>query len=79
MHPNNLSFTIKLENNNKLNFLDLNISKANYEFTFKIYQKNKNDLSIHVSSHHPPEQKLAAYNSFTHRLLTTSMTNIDYN
>lgn len=76
----NLSFTLEEENNNTLNFLDITITKQNGYLKFKIYRKPTcTDQTIHADSHHPYPQKLAAYNSFVHRLITIPMDPNDYN
>lgn len=75
-----IKFTLEEEKNNSLNFLDLTISKQDNHFTFKIYRKPTcTDQTIHADSHHPYSQKVAAYNSFVHRLLTVPMKSSDYN
>ena len=35
-----MQFTLKIEENNSINFLDLTIYKSNNEFKYKIYKKS---------------------------------------
>lgn len=76
----NIKFTLEVEDNNSINFLDLNIMKKDNRLKFNIYRKpTMTDQTIHASSHHPQSQKYAAYNSYVHRLLTIPMDQVDYN
>lgn len=61
----NLKFTSELEQNNSLNYVDLTITKANQTFDFVILYTNltQTNLTIHATSHHHMNHKLAAYNS----------------
>ena len=73
-----IQFTSETENNSRLNFLDLTVIKANNGFKYQIYRKpTTTDITIHADSHHPNSQKMAAYNSFIHRLVTIPMETID--
>ena len=76
---NKIRFTLELEKNNSINFLDLTITKVNNKFTYKIYRKlTTTSTTIHAESYHPQAQKMAAYNSFVHRLLNTPLDEEDY-
>lgn len=79
IHPN-LKFTIELEQNNSLNFLDITLTKINNSFSFKIFRKpTATDTTINATSHHPQSHKLAAYNSFVNRLLTVPLNTENFN
>ena len=46
---------------------------------FNIYRKpTATNHTIHADSHHPYSQKMAAYNSLIHRLLTAPLDNNDF-
>ena len=46
---------------------------------FNIYRKpTTTDTTIHADSHHPYSQKMVAYNSFIHRLLTIPLDDNDF-
>ena len=69
-----------LETDNRLNFLDLTVIRHIDNLKFKIYRKpTTTDVTIHADSHHPFSQKIAAYNSFIHRLLTIPHDIEDFN
>ena len=76
----NIQFTLELEKEDSINFLDLNIRKSqDNNLSFKTYRKpTATDATIHINSHHPYAQKMAAYNSFVYRLLTIPMNKIDF-
>lgn len=70
----NIKFTIELETNNSINFLDLTIQKLNNKFDFSIYRKPTcTDITIHNSSAHPYKHKLSVFNSLIHRLTNIPM------
>lgn len=74
-----LKFTMEPEQTNKLNFLDLTLTKTNSKFDYSIYRKpTTTDQTIHSSSYHPQSHKLAAYNSMVHRLLSTPLSESNY-
>ena len=74
-----MKFTIEVEYNNELNFLDLTLIKRINKLRYKIYRKpTSTDMVIHASSYHPYVQKIAAFNSLTHRLATIPMERNDY-
>ena len=75
----NIQFTVEHENNKRINFLDLTIIKNFNHLEFKIYRKlTTTDTTIHAKSFHPYHQKMAAYNSFIHRLINTPLNHSDY-
>lgn len=78
IHPN-IKFTIEEEINNSINFLDLQISKINHKHEFSIFHKpSHTDITIHSSSTHPIQHKLAAFHSMVHRLLNIPMSPSNY-
>jgi len=78
LHPK-LQFTLEEETNKSINFLDLTIFKRQNGLGFKIYRKpTTTNQTIHATSHHPYSQKMAAYNSFVHRLLSVPLEPEDY-
>ena len=78
IHPN-IKFTLELENEHSLNFLDLMIQNINNHLKFKIYRKpTTTDITIHASSFHPFAQKMASFNSFVNRLLKIPLEPEDY-
>ena len=53
VHPN-IKFTMELESNNSINFLDLTLKKFNNRHQFSIYHKpSQTDITIHSSFFHP--------------------------
>ncbi len=67
---NKIKFTVEEETNNKLNYLDLTISKTTTKLEFSIYRKpTQTNLIIPNNSNHPPQQKMAAFNSLIYRML----------
>lgn len=65
----NIKFTHELHHEGTLPFLDLNINLHANKLSFNIYRKpTTTDHLIPFFSNHPLEHKLAAFNSFFHRL-----------
>ena len=63
------------ETNNKINYLDITISKATPILEFDIYRKpTQTNLIIPNYSNHPPQQKMAAFNSLIYRMLRIPLT-----
>ncbi|KAL3283515.1 hypothetical protein HHI36_006654 [Cryptolaemus montrouzieri] len=78
LHPK-IKFTSEIEQNNSINFLDLTITRSNNKHQFLIYHKpSHTDITIHYTSAHPYQHKVAAFNSYIHRLLNTPMSNDNY-
>ena len=76
----NIKFTIEIEQDHSINFLDLTISIKNNKHDFKIFHKpSYTDITIHNTSNHPFSHKISAYNSFVHRLINTPMSEENYN
>ena len=72
----NIKFTVEIEQTQSINFLDLNISRTEGGFSFKIYRKpTTTDTTIPFDSYSPIEHKLAAYRSLIHRAFTIPISN----
>ena len=75
----NIKFTMELESNNSINFLDLTLKKFNNRHQFSIYHKpSHTDITIHSSSCYPYQHKMTAYNSMIHRLINIPMCEDEY-
>jgi hypothetical protein len=69
-----LAFTLEREQDGKLKFLDLTITKGASELTFEIFRKpTTTDTIIPNDSCHPLEQKLAATRYFANRIHTYNL------
>lgn len=65
----NVRFTVELEHDRSLNFLDLSIERSDNKLNLGIYRKPTTTSNvIHFTSHHPLQHKLAAFRFFFHRL-----------
>lgn len=71
-----IKFTTEIEQNNKLNFLNLSITNTNNYFTFEIFRKptNKN-IIIPNSSNHSYSQKLSSLHYHLQNLLNLPIEN----
>ena len=66
-----INFTLEIENNKSLNFLDLTISINNSIHEFSIYRKpSQTDTIIPFNSSHAWSHKLAFFHCMIHRLLS---------
>ena len=75
----NIQFTLETEHDNTINFLDLTLTRRMDTLKFNIYRKpTATSHTIHADSHHPYSQKVVAYNSLIHRLLTVPLDNNDF-
>ena len=75
-----IKFTQELETQDRLNFLDFTIYKADTNLEYGIFRKpTTTNIVINASSFHPMQYKLASFNSFIHRLLTTPLNENRYN
>jgi hypothetical protein len=64
-----IKFIIEEELNNKINFLDISITKTHTKLQLGIYRKHTTtDLLIHNDSCHPHEHKKAAINFLINRM-----------
>ncbi|XP_018305550.1 uncharacterized protein [Mycetomoellerius zeteki] len=72
-HPN-IHFTIDVEENEELPFLDVLVSKkADGTLGHQVYRKpTHTDRYLYAESHHHPAQKQSAINSLVHRAFTIS-------
>ena len=78
----NIQFTMELEHENTINYLDLTISKNHdtNQLTFEIYRKpTATDTIIHATSNHPQQHKIAAIRHLITRLEHTPLTKKGYN
>jgi hypothetical protein len=65
IHPK-LKFNLETKMQNKLNYLDITISKQKVKLTFGIYKRpTTTDTIIHSNSCHPNEHKVEAINYLT--------------
>jgi hypothetical protein len=79
VHPN-LNYTLEIETNNQLNFLDTTITRTNENFKFSIYRKpTYRDVIIAYNSCPPTQHKIAALRYFTNRLNTFPIEQADKN
>jgi len=63
----NLQFKPSTENNNCINFLDLNIIRTSHNLNLGIHRKETcTDTTIHSTSNHPYEHRMAAYRFYIH-------------
>jgi hypothetical protein len=66
-----IKFTVEVEVDSKLPFLDILISRNNGILDFNVYRKpTQVDRFIDNNSFHPKEHKLAAFHSMVYRMLT---------
>lgn len=77
-HLNNqhsdIKFTMEIENNGSLPFLDVLVSRnPDGSIAHSVYRKpTHTDRYLHASSHHHPSQKLSVINSLVHRAFSVS-------
>ena len=70
----NINFTIELEQNKNINFLDLQISHDNSNFNINIYRKpTQTDTIVPFDSHHHQSHKMAAIKCYLHRATSIPM------
>ena len=75
----NIQFTLEIQINNKLNFLDLTVSIINNKFDFSIYRKpTQTDAIIPHDSNHPYSQKISFFNSIFYRLERIPLNKTNY-
>jgi hypothetical protein len=78
-HANNvdkhLEFELSTEENNLINYIDLSIYRNSGNIEMGIPSKpTSTDTTIHFSSNHPYEHKIAAFNYYISRVLTLPIT-----
>lgn len=69
-----IEFTMEVEENGCIPYLDLMISKNNKKLEFNIYRKEP----IPTCSYHDPSHKAAAFHSMFHRLLNVPMSHENF-
>jgi hypothetical protein len=70
-----LEFTHTTEVNNTITYLDLNIQRNTQNLLLSIYRKpTQTDTTIHYTSNHPIQHKMAAYKAYIYRMLTFPIT-----
>ena len=75
-----IKFTMEMEVNKSINFLDIKIRSINNKFKFNIYRKETfTDVIIPANSNHPLNIKLSVFHSYLDRLLRIPMDPIDHN
>jgi hypothetical protein len=76
-----IQFTSEVEEEGKIPFLDLSVSRTREEgIEFDIYRKpTDNQLFIRSDSYHHPSHKHAAFHSMFFRLFNTPMSNANFN
>lgn len=83
-HINNIhqsvKFTMELEENNILNFLDIKIIRRNNMLKFGIFRKSTNtNRFITIDSFHHITHKQAAFHSMAHRLFNIPLEETEFN
>jgi hypothetical protein len=75
IHPH-LKFEPTREEYNTITYLDLTINRHTHHLEIGIHRKpTQTDTTIHYTSNHPPQHKLAAYNFYILRMLFLPITN----
>jgi hypothetical protein len=68
-------FKICREENKTVNYLDLSINRNNNNMDLNIYRKpTYMDITMHFSSNHPYDHKLAAFKYYINRTITMPIT-----
>ena len=75
----NIKYTIKTENENSLQFLDLNITINGGQYTFKVYRKNAiTNVQLKPNSGHDPKTLRGIFTGFLHRAQKHQQEKIDF-
>jgi hypothetical protein len=70
-----LEFKMSMEENRTINYLDLAINREINKVNLSIYRKPTYiDITIHASSNHPYDHKIAAFKYYINRMLTMPLT-----
>jgi hypothetical protein len=70
-----LEFKISREENKTINYLDLYINRNANNMDLNVYRKpTYMDITIHFSSNHPYNYKLAAFKYYINRMITMPIT-----
>lgn len=78
MHKN-MKFTLEVEEEGKIPFLDLLIKRSGKSFSFEIYRKpTHTQRFIPMESNHHMKHKMAAFNAMIHRLLRVPLSTEDF-
>lgn len=78
LHPK-IKFTLEVEENNTINFLDIKITRNDNTLKFGIFRKpSQTDHVIPEDSNHHPQHKMAAFRCYVHRLLTIPLSDASY-
>ena len=73
----NIKLNAKHETNNKVNFLELSITRKPTSLELDIYRKpTVMDITINFLSNHPLEHKLVAYRFFINRMLSLPLSEV---
>jgi hypothetical protein len=72
LHPN-LIFTVELQDDMRINFLDLTIHRLTDSVYASIYLIQLTQIVIHFDSCHPMEHKLAGINHLVNRVISYSI------
>ena len=79
LHPK-LNFTLEIEVNKMVNFLDLTITKTDNKSTFNICRKPTITITlIYNTSNHPTQHKHAMFHSMIKWLFNIHLNHADYN
>ena len=71
----NLQFKMSTEENNTINYLDISIHRNNNRIDLNIYRKpTGTDTTIHFTTNHPHEHKIAAFRHYIHRMIMLPIT-----
>ena len=71
----NLQFKITTQENNTINYLDISLCRNNSSIDINIFRKpTGTHTTIHFTSNHPHEQKIAAFRHHIHRMITFPIT-----
>jgi hypothetical protein len=74
-----INFTVEIEQDNQLPFLDILVKKEEGNLSFSIYRKpTSTQLFIQNDSSHSKQHKMAAFNSMFNRLLSIPMKTEDF-
>lgn len=74
-----IKFTLEVELNRKINYLDLTISIINNSLEFEIFRKpTQTDHTIPSFSNHHISHKLAAFNCYINRMLNIPLSTVNF-
>jgi hypothetical protein len=71
-----LKFKLTEEESNIITYLDFSIHRNNNDLHLDIHRSpTQTDTTIHITSNHPLEHKLAAYNCYVNSMITQQSRN----